>query len=364
LLFGFYGARRSRFRVPAPNMEWWWHTIEVGGGEVPELSLLTNVHLFAVPLLGWVTQATVALRDLASNRTLEAHTSGSVSADDAARFTATDFHLGFEGPSTYRVDVQARDFRVDLRLHHGSVAVLGEAPWPPGWYDLNPAGSIPIWASYRSRSATSIEGVVEAFGKRCPIREGTARMDHQSLHFSPGADVKSLSPLVLAEAPLLCPQWLWYHARLRGAAQRALNVMVCEVRNGHTGRRMMRAAAVSDDDGNVARVDKRTIFFLPRGRAQLPGAVVAPAAMDVELTVAPEDCPASIPSGRYALSLEQSSGNDWTVTYPIVGPLCYRAQEVPVQVRGNVTSPDGRRALSGTGTQEVLDMLRSVTVRR
>src|SRR5690606_8115685 len=181
-------------------------------------------------------------------------------------------------------------------------------------------------------------------------------------------------------------RWLWYHARLRnGPVAPPLNVMVCEVNNGHTGRCMLRAAAVSDDAGNVAPADPRTIRFVrrdgtrpshtPRRRRssgtrperrslERNGILGAPAAMDVDFTIARDDCPASIPWGRYTLALDHGKGNDWTVTYPIVGALRYRAHEVPVRARGAVVSPNGTHALTGTGTQEALDMLASVTLRR
>jgi hypothetical protein len=379
----FYGDAVCLDDVPTPNMEWWWQTIELG-----EMSLITNVHLFAIPLVGLVAQATVVVRQVKtgarrSGEVVEAYSSGVFDPREPASFSAPGFRLGFERDG-YRVQVKTSELDVDVTSKLGAVALLGDSGGKPGWYDLNPDGGVPIWASYRSRFGKS-KGTIKWGKEATQDVYGTVRFDHQSLHFS-ARDTRAFSLPILAEYLLLRPQWLWYHARLN----HSVNLMVCKVTNGHTGSLMKLSAALCNDDGNTILVDPLSIRISSPDRKtpELRGWVKAPAELNVRFEVGGEamenedDWRADWMNRRYDLTLKaarSSSGEvqDWTVRYPIVGPFRYEAQEVPVEVTGQCSqfaqdprlrtrgekAPRGTVEVVGTGTQEILDMLGSVTIK-
>jgi hypothetical protein len=378
VLASLYGNGSSLDVVPAPNMEWWWQTIDVETADVRrtrgKYSIITNVQLFGVPLMGWVAQATVAIRDMASGRLWEAHTGGAFDPGANARFTASRWRLGFENAdrasAKYVVDVAGDELELNLIIASGPLTSLGDPQGRTGWYDLNPEGLIPFWASYRSRFGSSPGTQRMKLGdKELSITSANARFDQQSLHFSP-RDVGAFSLPVLAEAALLRPQWLWYHARLHASDaasshRNSANLMLCRVVNGHTDQTMKLAAALCDDHGHVALIDSSTIELIQsKDEIPLRGRVRAPQKLRARFKLA-NDEHLKWWSGQYDVTLTASGNQDWSVRYPIVGPLRYEAQEVPIGVTGSFFSADVRqkRDVTGEGTQEVLDLLKSVTLK-
>ncbi|MDQ2642682.1 MAG: hypothetical protein M3020_02620 [Myxococcota bacterium] len=384
----FYGDPVRLDAVPVPNMEWWWQTIETDA-----VSLIINVQLFAVPLLGLVAQATVVVRYLngssgEQNEVAETHTSGVFDPGAPATFTAPGFRLGFVG-NKYVVHVRKDGLDVHVETSLGPVTLLGDPQGTPGWYDLNPDGGIPVWASYRSRFGRT-SGHVESDGKRTEI-DGHARFDHQSLHFS-ARDTRAFSLPTLAESLLLRPQWIWYHARLRavdaaGEDWPTLNLMLCRVTNGHTGTLMKLSGALCDDDGHSIAIERDSIRLSTAepGTEELRGRVRAPSKLRARFSVNGDGSEKGWlrqwARASYNLAIEarrsdQGEIRDWTVRYPIVGPMRYEAQEVPVLIRGNCyalteerlgvgreRARDQRFSIEGSGTQEILDMLGSVTIK-
>jgi hypothetical protein len=387
LLARFYGDPTSLDTVPAPNMEWWWQAIDFEAGNT-QVSVISNVQVFAVPLLGWVAQGTVAVRLLPSKpggtgTSLEVHAAGDLDPGPRAGFVAPGLRLGFLDPHTYRITVASSELQLELESSFGNAAWLGDPDGEAGWYDLNPKGLIPLWASYRSHFG-HVRGAFTVNGERYEAQGAAVRFDHQSLHFSP-RDVRAFSIPVMAEGLLLRPRWSWYHAKLEREDGDSVNLMLCEVTNGHTGAVMKRAAALSDDEGNTALVRSESIqLSLPpreRARPSLRGRVKANSTLRARFeVVAHEGRLAPHWEGSYDLTFAATLDQDWTVRYPIVGRLRYEAQEVPIGVEGSlgVVNRDrvdcgahdrgGARgshvALRGRGTQEVLDMLSSVTIER
>jgi hypothetical protein len=91
-------------------------------------------------------------------------------------------------------------------------------------------------------------------------------------------------------------------------------------------------------------------------QGNLAGRVAAPKRVTIRF-----DIPAHVidaPGGSFQLICQAQADRDWTVHYPIVGPLHYDAQEVPIEASGSA----GRWDVRGTGTLEVLDMVRSVSL--
>lgn len=384
VLAQLYGDRGSLDTVPVPNMEWWWQTIDVVCDDGSKYSIITNVQIFGVPVSGWVAQATVCVRDVATGEMWEAHTTGAFDPGTQARFIASGWSLGFAPlpgngaqDQTYRVHVANDDLTLQLQVELGAHTLLGDPGAARGWYDLNPDGLVPLWASYRSRFAEPESGphpratmILRGRGTRTIDKIVRSRLDQQSLHLSP-RDYHDWSLPSLAEAVLIRPQWLWYHAELQLQGEKNANLMLCKVVNGHTNRTMKLAAAICPAVGAPLLVPSDKIRFEDKQpQQQLNGRIKAPrvvlARFETALVKRSPWC------GRYELTLQPkpspssagSSGTaDWTVRYPIVGPFGYNAQEVPIRVKGHVKDRDGdEHELVGEGTQEVLDLLKSVTL--
>jgi hypothetical protein len=341
-----YGDSVWAERVPFPNMEWWWNAIDFGD----QLSLITNVHLFAVPVLGWVVQGTLAIRDRYTKQVGEAHAKGEISSDDRCHFSANGWNLridpdpgGDARRRLYSIAVRTNTLKVDIEIPLGRVTYIGDGDQPRGWADNNPQGFIPYWASYRCRFGEA-SGKIIVNGESYNLANGKARFDHQSLHWS-AKDIGNLSPAVLAEAAITRPQWLWYHARLEGLGANPLNLTAYEIRNGHTRKVIKRFAAIADDDGNVVQLDTKALSFRPRSHEKGPGIKFA----------APASTALGLRAQDVELTFEFFNDLDWTVRYPIVGPLCYRA----VETCGRIKRVDG---IEGTVTREVVDLLKSITV--
>jgi hypothetical protein len=359
LLAKVYG-RGTLDCLPFPNMEWWWNTVDLVTDR-GDCSLISNVHLFAVPG-GWVVQGTLAVRDRETLRSFQASTSGMLDPGSTARFTANGWHLHRDpDTNTYRIDVHQGDLHVELLIDQGEIAHFNDADAPLGWYDNNPDGAIPYWASYRSRFGKARSGSIRLpDGTSAKIQRGDARFDHQSVHWSP-RDVSSHSPAVLGEALITRPKWLWYHLRLELEGGVRLHVMAYELRNGHTERVLKRAVAIANDDGDVMLAEPDRIRFKP-SKERLPGRVAGPARMTIEFeTQAPKDSDTLLRSSLEFIGMRDQG---FTVSYPVVGAAAYQAEEVVGSVAaGGRIHWLGKpyRVVSGTGTLEVLDMLGSLS---
>jgi hypothetical protein len=362
LLKKLYGDRRLENvfgdgvwleNVPFPNMEWWWNAIHCNATvkeEIHQLSILTNVQLFAIPFIGWVAQGTLAIRDLVTAKTWKFHIQGELSADSRCRFSANGWTLGRNlDEERYHVDIDTDDVTADFRLNQGPAAFFGDSNLPKGWADNNPKGFIPYWASYRSRFGSPEGGgrIVLSDLEYKLTGEGHARFDHQSLHWSP-KDIGGLSPAILAEAFITRPQWLWYHASFEDRA--GLFLTAYQLRNGQTGKVIKAAGALCDREGFVRNIEPRTLIFKARDRSRnrLPG---------IEFD-APREAKWKLSGGQSSLDFAFNDSLDWTVLYPIVGPLRYRAEEACGKVTGNVAG----RAVEGPILREILDLVRSIGV--
>ena len=370
LLAKHYGKGELQ-NIPFPNMEWWWNAIEVSGhpmhkGEDMRFSILSNVHVFAVPFAPPVVQGTVAVRDLLRKLSWQATTAGTLDPGPACRFTAHGWHNHWDRhDEQYHIDVIDDDIELKLDIDYGDVTYFNDPLDDPalrGWYDNNPDGTIPYWASYRSRFGRGVSGRLKLphLDGEWTIWEGRvasrARFDHQSLHWS-SKDVGCLSHELLAEALITRPQWLWYHAALTVREQHAktarqgLNLMACELRNGHTGSVLKRAAALCDADGAVAAISPDTLNFTP-SRRRIAGRVSAPKTMQIEF-----DAPGP---AKWDLKFVCRDDQGWTVSYPMAGPMRYDAQEVQGDVKGEFRLGGKKYLVEGSGTLEVLDMLKSI----
>ncbi len=384
VLARLYGGGELQ-RIPFPNMEWWWNAMEFranaggGPGQSHEFSVISNVQLFTLPNGQSVAQGTLSIRNLTKRRRFQVQTSGTLDPGRSCRFGASGWHLwrtadeddNAPDAGTYHIEVFAPDFRVELSLSQGKVAYIGDAGPDSGWTDNNPEGLIPYWVTYRSRFGKVTGSIRLPDDKQVlkvvmsepalqnmsePALQNQVRFDHQSVHWSP-RDIGGLSAQILSEAAMTRPAWLWYHLRLvvTGGQARAtdvLNLVAYELRNGHTGGVLKRFAALTDDSGRELPIDSEELTFKP-SRARIPGKVSAPRQMTIEFRTS---------SGmRVKVDFTCSEGQDFTVSYPVVGALAFEAQEAYGQVKGTIRSADKELSVAGTGTLEVLDFLKSLS---
>lgn len=369
LLAELYGDATTLDSAPFPNMEWWWNAAEctaTKGGEKKTFSIITNVHLFALPLVGLVAQGTLAIRDKETGKTWQIHSKGELSPGSDCRFDA-------KGWSAHRTDghyifnATQAELEAQLDFEQGEVACFGDADQPPGWYDNNPKGLIPYWASYRSRFGSVSGRFVLDADQDAPEQIWTiqpqasyARFDHQSLHWS-ARDVGTYSLPVLAEALITRPQWSWFHLNLNKAdgQPNGLNFMAYELRNGHTGVVLKRAAALNDDQGRVALIGDDALSFRSSGARLSKDFEI----YGIDFTV--RDAPLAAWNGDYELNVEHEDVRDFTVDYPVFKDFRYRAQELCIKVTGSQRGERrARQSHSGEGVEEVFDMFSSFGVSR
>ena len=368
-----YGSAGRFDALPFPNMEWWWNTVELDASNGARYFLLTNVHSFGVPLGPPVTCGTLAVFDVRSGRRWLLRTVGSMSGDRSCSYQAPGWllqRLDPQAPSFagdvqraapllqvnpaelaraserggYVVSIDCHELQVQLFFEQHATALYGDAA-TPGWYDNNPHGLLPCWASYRSRFETPRGrlrlGPPGAEQQR--VLSGNARFDHQSVHWSI-RDNGVPSPAALLQQLMNRPKWVWYHGRINGN----LNVMAYLIWNVNTRTRSKLAAAIADEaTGALVRLDADAVSFrFPR----TTGALAAP--VDAVLSLLVRKGCAAVPAGRYELTFAYDDSIDWTVDYAVGRSLVYRAQEAFCSVTGR--TPLG--AAHGTGTQEVLDL--------
>jgi hypothetical protein len=373
LLAEIYGDS-MRVVAPFPNMEWWWNAADfvatrstrVRGktkqtarrrsrAEHRLFSLITNVHLFALPVVGVVAQGTLAIRDKETGQTWQTHAKGELGPGTDCRFEAPGWEA-FRADSRYEFHVHADAIKAALVFEQGKVACFGDPDRPLGWYDNNPRGFIPYWASYRSRcgraTGTFSFGPTGSDGGDEWIIDSLqshSRFDHQSLHWSL-TDARALSLPALAEAVMTRPQWSWFHLRL----QNQLNLMAYELRNGHSGAVLKRAGALHDDDGHVAAIREEDLAFRSTGKRGGKAFDI----VGIDATVRG----AAIESwnGEYRLDVSRYSDGDFAVSYPVFRDYRFEAKELCVTVKGQQRS--GRRTvgLVGSGVEEVLDLFDSL----
>ncbi len=368
LLAELYGDATTLDKAPFPNMEWWWNAADCkakdAGGAEQDFSIITNVHLFAIPLVGLVAQGTLAIRHRQSGRTFQIHSRGEVDPGPACHFEAKDWYAKREN-SVYEFSAKGEAAKAALKFHQGKVAYFGDAEHPSGWYDNNPKGLIPYWASYRSRFG-KVEGWFEIELTPGTISKWTiedakshARFDHQSLHWSP-RDVGTFTLPVLAEALITRPQWSWFHLTFPDPTDttRKLNFMAYELRNGHSGNVLKRAAALNDDDGDVALIGDELVLQTLGHRRDKAFRVTG-----MEFTVPESDDGLRKWHGTYSLNVERDAVKDFTVDYPVYKDFRYRAKELCVNVKGLRRSKAKRDAFEGQGVEEVFDMFSSFGVK-
>jgi hypothetical protein len=371
-------------RIPFPNMEWWWNSADfrgrVHGREPEEFSLITNVQLFSLPGGSTLAQGTLAVRNLTRRRRFQRTTEGTLDPGPSCRFSADGWHLHREGGEddwdedrgTYHVDVIDDRLRVELTFSQNELTYIGDLGQDPerrGWTDNNPEGNLPYWVTYRSRfgrpqgrlwlpdEEEPFEIETPADRARDVARHPHVRFDHQSVHWSP-RDVGGLSFDTLGEALITRPAWLWYHARFvpvegQSGPREPLNLVAYELRNGFTERVLKRFLAIADDEGRIAVAEAEGLRFEPSG-PPLPGKVPAPRSMTFGFVM---------PGGaRGKLTVRARDDQGFTVKYPIAGPLTFEAQEASAQVTGRIRWQGVEREVEGTGTLEVLDFLKSLSV--
>jgi hypothetical protein len=357
LLAELYGDTFTLDVAPFPNMEWWWNAAECSatrGDEERKLSIITNVHLFALPIVGLVAQGTLAIRDKTSGKTWQIHSKGELSAGADCRFEASGWQA-YRHPKGYVFKAVQGELEANLAFGQGKVACFGDLNQPPGWYDNNPKGLIPYWASYRSRfgnvSGTLVldadQDVPEQIWTLVPGKSHS-RFDHQSLHWS-ARDVGAYSLPVLAEALITRPRWSWFHLRLNDE----LSLMAYELCNGHTATVLKRAAAINDDAGRVALIGDDALSFRTSGKRGSKDFEIH----RIDLTV--KDAPVSAWDGDYQLDVERGQVPQFTVDYPVFDKFRYRAQELCVQVKGSQRNHGKTQRLRGEGVEEVFDMFSS-----
>ena len=369
-----YGRTGHFDALPFPNMEWWWNAIEVEGSDGRWYFMVTNVHSFGNPLGPPITCGTVALFDVRSGRRCVSRSVGSVTADRSCAYVAPGWllqRLDPEAPSfradleraagalhvpaselarastngCYVVSVSSPEMEVHLYLEQHASALYGD-PATPGWYDNNPHGLLPHWASYRSRFETprgTLQQGRRSAGALLTVTGGNARFDHQSVHWST-RDNGLPSPPALVEQLLTRPKWIWYHGRVGDR----LNVMAYKIWNANLRTRTKVAGAIADEaSGALVTLDPSDVSF---NITRTTGALAAP--VDAVLTLHVREGVPAIPAGAYELQFRYDTSIDWTVDYAVGRSLAYRAQEAFCTVSGR--TPSG--PASGTGTQEVLDL--------
>lgn len=356
LLAELYGDGDRLDVAPFPNMEWWWNAADCGavsGDEHRQFSIITDVHLYALPIVGLIAQGTLAVRDKETGRTWQIHAKGQLGAGTDCRFEAPGWSA-FRSPAEYRFNAVQGPLAAQLQFQQGRVACFGDPEQPPGWYDNNPKGLIPYWVSYRSRfGAVSGTLVLDADGDSeqtwtIDPAESRARFDHQSIHWSL-RDVGSYSLPLFAEAFISRPQWSWFHLRLDGG----LNVMAYELRNGHTGAVLKRAAAMSDDEGRVALIGNDSMSIRASGKRGSKEFQIE----RIELSV--KDAPVDAWNGEYRLDINRQALPDFSVDYPVIERFRYRAQELCIRATGQRRCSGRVCELRGEGVEEVLDLFSS-----
>jgi hypothetical protein len=367
-----YGDAVTLDRVPFPNTERWWNSVDVTLRGA-RFSIITSVQLFGLPGSEGRAHAVVAVRNLDTGLDFQVSAAGTLDAGRSCRFSAPGFHLrrtadsGEKNRGHYLVNVVEGDFELDMALTQGRVAYFNDpntGPEQRGWYDNNPNGNIPYWSSHRSRF-----GAVEHIQLRLPGGfqaqldgpEGHARFDHQSVHASP-KDVGGLSPGVVEEALITRVQWFSYTARFRVTREDAhtpaspLNLSAHELRNGYTGRILKRVAALSDDDGNVSLLRGDMLDFRS-SRAKLPGRVGAPRNTTFDFAA----------FGPVSGEVEFACLDDapaFTVSYPVTRNVHCEATVAVGALSGKILWNDQKRIVTGTGTLEALDTTSSLVFDR
>ncbi len=359
--------------LPAPNMEWWWNTIELDTHDGSRLFVLTNVHSFGTASRVPDTRGTVTVFDVRNGRRVAARSAGRVTGEASCKYEARGWFLQRLDPgcASYAADlrraarllavgegelarasrhgcyvivIDTPALRARLYLEQRGTVLYGDHGGVPGWYDNNPGGAAPTWASYRSRFQVP-HGQLELGASRHPVTvvSGHARFDHQSLHWS-AEDNGPPSPAALLEQMTARPKWAWYHGRLEGG----LNVMAYEIWNANTRVKSKVAASVANEHtGEVAAAHPSTIMLnVPRTHGALSAPVDAAICFDIR------GGQRGVPSGRYEVRFGYDTTIDWTVDYAAGGPFVYRAQEAYCTLSGRTPVGPAR----GTGTQEVLDL--------
>lgn len=367
LLAELYGDTTTLDSAPFPNMEWWWNAAEctaTRGSEEKTFSIITNVHLFALPLVGLVAQGTLAIRDKQTGQTWQIHSKGELKPDSSCRFDAKGW-LAQRTEGHYLFNAAQGEIEAQLDFEQGEVACFGDADQPPGWYDNNPNGLIPYWASYRSRFG-SVSGtfVLDADQDEpeqiwtIRQKESYARFDHQSLHWS-ARDVGTYSLPVLAEALVTRPQWSWFHLHLNKADGKGLNFMAYQLRNGHSGVVLKNAAALNDDQGQVVLIGEDALSFRSSGARLSKDFEIH----GIDFTI--RNAPDPKWNGDYQLNVERDDVRNFTVDYPVFKDFRYRAQELCITVTGTQRGNRGaRQNHRGEGVEEVFDMFSSFGVNR
>lgn len=384
LLAVLYDDATTLDRVPFPNMEWWWNAVECTAKQTKpkgaaglEFSIITSVHLYALPLLGLVAQATIAIRRLKDGRTFQVSSPGEVLPDASCRFEAPGWSAQ-RATNRYEFHVATEELSCDLTFtDRGTLAFFGD-PGTLGWYDNNPTGFIPYWASYRSRfgrpsgtfrlvtDGKELEYEIDSEDDR-----GHVRFDHQSLHWSL-EDIGGPSLPIFAEALITRPSWKWIHARIGGGGAEPEDLMAYELRNGHTGKVLKRVAALSSETaGARAAFEDGLLFREKRKQRDDSGEHDEPEQTIIEFDVLPPEKPggkkrpsADERADRYVITLTPKRDVDSIVEYPVAGKLCYRAKEVYATVKGSVTRADGSKTrLEGTGVREEFDLITSLRVK-
>jgi len=368
-----YGRAGQFDTLPFPNMEWWWNTVEVEVESGARYFLLTNVHSFGTMAGPPVTCGTLAVFDVRSGQRWGLRSLGSVSGDRSCVYRAPGWLLQRLDPQAqsfssdlqraaealkvnaaelaraseqgcYVASIALPELEVQLYFEQRATALYGDAS-TPGWYDNNPGGRLPCWASYRSRFEIPRGRVrLGSPGSRVQhVNGGNARFDHQSVHWST-RDNGLPSPPALLEQLLNRPKWVWYHGRIN----ERLNVMAYQIWNVNTRLKTKLAAAIADEaTGALVRLGSGDMSFrFPR----TTGPLSAPVDTELSLTVR-EGCP-GVPAGSYQLRFHYDDAIDWTVDYAAGRALVFRAQEAFCSLSGR--TPLG--PANGTGTQEVLDL--------
>ncbi len=370
-----YGTPGRFDALPFPNMEWWWNTIEVDDSHGNRYFMLTNVHSFGTFVGGPSTCATIALFDTRSGARRVVRSTGKVSGDRSCTYVAPGWLLQRLDPCApsfrsdlqraaslldvspaelarasergcYIVSVQSRELEAQVYLEQHATVLYGDRTTEPGWYDNNPSGLLPHWASYRSRFETPrgrLRLSTPQGGTKFQVADGNARFDHQSVHWST-RDNGPPSLAALAEQLGSRPKWIWYHGRLGGR----LNVMAYKIWNVNTNVTTKVAAAVVDEvTGELGIADPKSILF---SASRTTGPLAAPTGGTLTFNLT-GGCGA-VPAGSYELRFDYDSSIDWSVNYAVGRFLVYRAQEAYCTVSGR--TPCG--PAQGTGTQEVLDL--------
>jgi hypothetical protein len=373
--------RGARF----PDTERWSHGIHLHvrgrDGSARELSVMTNVQLFAEPLGGEAAPAAVlAIRDVDDGRRWIARSRGFLSSSPACRYSASNWLMMRLDPeaSTFDADAIGVDLDPDSarQLYRNGCYVIcirskelearlfldqmkGAALGREGWLDYNPQGRIPVWTTAKVRIASPSGHLVlrddSGTPKRYEVVGGYAHFEQQSI--LPSASkvplVTSLrDPKAAVEMLLGAFEHRVRLHRFRAALTPEIHKTARAVWNPSSGATYLEHASLLDDNGAAVELVDLDISA-PRDDGP------SPSPTDVTVSFRVPEGTHRMPPGRYEARFVHDPRIDWSV--PLVAPLGLVCSAHEAHSIVTVTRNDTERLPATSGGQETIDLMQSIS---